>query len=157
MRDAQTPSAQALFYEWAATSTAMLQQTAAVKAILRGSCRPIAYALALPPVSVTESQGMAGYSGTPLAQKLGIKPDSTVVLLDGPAKYRSLLGPAAESVKLIDRAENASFVHLFVTKRAALEKNLRMLRTKLMETGIIWVSWPKKASGVKTDITEDAM
>lgn len=101
---------------------------------------------------------MAGYSGTPLAQKLGIKPDSTVALIDGPANYRKLLGPVARSVKFSERAGNdVTFVHLFVTERSALDKNLRSLRKKLADTGTIWISWPKKASGVQTDITEDVI
>lgn len=101
---------------------------------------------------------MPGYSGTPLAQKLGIKPDSHVGLIDAPPHYRKLLGPAAKSVKFSDRVGNkARFVHLFATERSRLDKNLRQLRTKLSETGTVWVSWPKKASGVQTDITEDVI
>jgi len=101
---------------------------------------------------------MAGYSGTPLAQKLGIKSDSTVTLINAPADYRKLLGPFAKSVKFSERVgKHAPFVHLFATKRAALVKNLRNLRSKLADTGMVWVSWPKKASGVPTDITEDVI
>ena len=101
---------------------------------------------------------MPGYSGTPLPQKLGIKPDSEVGLIDPPANYRKLLGPAVKAVRFSDRVnKGASFVHLFVTERARLDKYLRELRTKLAETGTVWVSWPKKASGVQTDITEDVI
>lgn len=101
---------------------------------------------------------MPGYSGTPLAQKLGIKPDMKVGLINPPPHYRKLIGRAVKSVTFSDRVGNdAPFVHLFATERSMLDKNLRQLRTKLSETGTVWVSWPKKASGVQTDITEDVI
>src|SRR5436309_8522031 len=97
----------------------------------------------------------AGYSGTPLAQKLGIKPGSDVALINAPAHYRKLLGPAARTVKFFDSASKASgFVHLFVTKRSDLERVLRQLRNKVANTAAVWVSWPKKSAGVQTDVTE---
>jgi hypothetical protein len=99
---------------------------------------------------------MAGYSRTPLAQKLGIKPGATVVLINGPPNYRKLLGPAAKFSHFSDKAESqASFVHLFITGRSDLEKKLRLLRKKLSDSGTLWVSWPKKSAGVPTDVTED--
>lgn len=101
---------------------------------------------------------MAGYSGTPLAQKLGIKPGATVVLINEPRNYRKLLGPAAKFSHFSDKAESeASFVHLFVTERSELEKKLRQLRKKLSDTGTLWVSWPKKSAGLPTDVTEDVI
>ncbi|HEY4282907.1 MAG TPA: DUF3052 domain-containing protein [Chthoniobacterales bacterium] len=101
---------------------------------------------------------MAGYSETPLAQKLGIKPAATVVLLNGPSNYRKLLGTAAKSAKFANSAAGRpEFVHLFVTSRADLAKRLQELRKKLAETGMLWVSWPKKSSGVRTDVTEDVI
>jgi hypothetical protein len=101
---------------------------------------------------------MAGYSGTPLAQKLGFKPGITVVLLNGPSHYRKLLGPPAKSVKFASTsAGGAEFVHLFVIKRSDLAKRLSALRNKLADNGILWVSWPKKSSGVQTDVTEDVI
>ena len=99
---------------------------------------------------------MPGYSGTPLPQKLGIKPESTVTVIDEPANYRKLLGSAAKSVDFTNRAtKGADFVHLFVKERSKLDNNLRQLRTKVADTAIVWVSWPKKTSGVQTDVTED--
>jgi len=101
---------------------------------------------------------MAGYSGTPLAQKLGIKPDSTVVLIGAPANYRKLLGAPARSVTFTARANaNSSFIHLFVRKRRELEGKLAQLRRKIADTGTLWVSWPKKSAGLETDVTEDVV
>jgi hypothetical protein len=107
---------------------------------------------------MTDFGPMPGYSGRPLVQKLGIKSDSTVTLIDGPANYRKLLGITAKSVEFSDRVVNgADFVHLFATERTKLDQHLRQLRMKLADAGMVWVSWPKKASGVQTDITEDVI
>ncbi|MEY2564492.1 MAG: hypothetical protein QOH88_2685 [Verrucomicrobiota bacterium] len=101
---------------------------------------------------------MAGYSGTPLAQKLGIKPEQKVVTIGAPAGYRKLLAPLPKAVSFATEvAAAAPFVHLFVTKRQSLEKELKRLRKLIADTGILWVSWPKKSSGVTTDITEDVI
>jgi hypothetical protein len=101
---------------------------------------------------------MAGYSGTPLAQKLGIKPGTTVAAIEAPPNYRKLLGAAGRSATICDRASSqALFVHFFVTSRAKLEKNLWQLRNKLADSGTLWVSWPKKSSGAETDVTEDVI
>ena len=101
---------------------------------------------------------MAGYSGTPLAQKLGIKAGHKVVTIGAPAGYSKLLAPLPEAVSFPREATaGASFVHLFVSERKALEKELRRLRKLIADTGILWVSWPKKSSGVATDITEDTV
>lgn len=101
---------------------------------------------------------MPGYSGTPLAQKLGIKPGSTIVLLNAPANYRKLLGGAADSLTFAGRASaGMSFVHLFSQKRSELETKLVQLRRNLAEAGVIWVSWPKKTARVETDVTEDVV
>ena len=101
---------------------------------------------------------MAGYSGTPLAQKLGIKPSMTVTVINEPANYRQLLGEGADGVEFSDRTTtDSNFVHLFTTRRSELEKQLSRLRTKLPDACTIWVSWPKKSAGVPTDITEDVI
>jgi hypothetical protein len=99
---------------------------------------------------------MAGYSGTPLAQKLGIKPAMTVTVINEPADYRQLLGEGADGVEFSDRTRTDSgFIHLFTTRRGELQKQLSRLRKKIPDTGTIWVSWPKRASAVTTDVTED--
>jgi hypothetical protein len=101
---------------------------------------------------------MAGYSGTPLPQKLGIKPGTIVVLIDAPADYRKLLGQIPSGVNFATRpVGNTKFVHLFVKERRALAEHLRQLRQKIAEDAAVWVSWPKKSSGVPTDITEDVI
>jgi hypothetical protein len=99
---------------------------------------------------------MAGYSKTPLAQKLGIKAGTKVAALNAPAGYRTLLAPLPAGVSFVDKTTaGAGFVHLFVTERRVLEKELKRLRGVLDDAGVLWVSWPKKASGVASDITED--
>jgi hypothetical protein len=101
---------------------------------------------------------MSGCSGTPLAQKLGITQEMAVVLIRAPANYRKLLGRIASSVEFSDKIKNASnFVHIFTKSRGELEKRLAILREKVADTGIVWVSWPKKSSGVRTDVTEDVV
>ena len=101
---------------------------------------------------------MSGYSGTPLPQKLGIKSGLTVVTLNAPANYRRLLGTIPESATFSERLKQGScFVHLFVKKRSELAMRLPLLREKIAETGTVWVSWPKRSSGVPTDVTEDVV
>ena len=101
---------------------------------------------------------MAGYSKTPLAQKLGIKAGTKVAALNAPAGYRKLLAPLPAGVSFVDKATaGAGFIHLFVTEGRILEKELKRLRGIIDEAGVVWVSWPKKSSGVSTDITEDVI
>ncbi len=101
---------------------------------------------------------MAGYSGTPLAQKLGIKPESSVIVVNEPSNYRKLLGKGAKDVNFSGRTRDGSdFVHFFTTRRSELQKQLKKLRGKIADTGIVWVSWPKKSAGVPTDVTEDVI
>lgn len=101
---------------------------------------------------------MAGYSGTPLAQKLGIKPAQKIATIGASPGYRKLLAPLPKGVSFTtDIAAGAPFVHLFTAKRQTLEKELKRLRPLLADTGVLWVSWPKKSAGVATDITEDVI
>ena len=101
---------------------------------------------------------MAGYSGTPLAQKLGIKAGEKVLTLNAPANYGKLLAPLPEGVSFARKATpGAGFVHLFISNRKTLEKELSRLRKLIADTGVLWVSWPKKSSGVATDVTEDVI
>ena len=101
---------------------------------------------------------MAGYSKTPLAQKLGIKAGTKVVALGAPADYHKWLAPLPAGVSFTNQANaEPDFVHLFVTERRILEKELKRLRELLADTGVLWVSWPKKSSRVATDITEDVI
>jgi len=101
---------------------------------------------------------MAGYSSGALAQKLGIKPATTVVVINEPANYRKLLGEGADGVEFSDRiVSDSSFVHFFTTRRSELEKQLTRLRKNFPDTGTFWGSWPKKSAGVSTDVTEDVI
>jgi hypothetical protein len=101
---------------------------------------------------------MAGYSGTPLTQKLGIKPNTSVILINAPKNYRKLLGKLPDGVEFSDRVRaGCDFVHFFTARRRELEKQLGRLRAKLVDAGTLWVSWPKKSAGVPTDITEDVI
>lgn len=101
---------------------------------------------------------MAGYSQTPLPQKLGIKPGLTVVTINAPTNYRRLLGAIPQGVTFSDRLKpDSDLVHVFIRKRGQLEKRLSILRQKMADTGIVWVSWPKKSSGVATDVTENVV
>jgi hypothetical protein len=99
---------------------------------------------------------MAGYSGTPLPRKLGLKPPLTLVAIDAPREYLSWLGELPAGIRVASRlGKPLQAAHLFVTKRSVLEKKLAALRKALEQDGFVWVSWPKKASKVQTDIGED--
>lgn len=100
----------------------------------------------------------AGYSGTPLAKKLGIRPGMTAAIIHPPAVYAQLLPGLASDVTLTDASTaGVDFIHIFVHEREALTEQLRFLRTRIVSNGMIWVSWPKKASRVQTDLTEDVV
>lgn len=100
---------------------------------------------------------MAGYSGTPLVQKLGIKEASAVFTINAPADYRNILAPMPAGVRFVKRPADAAVIHLFTAKRAELEKKLTGLRSKIQPDAAVWVSWPKRASKVPTDITENTI
>lgn len=91
-------------------------------------------------------------------QKLGIRAGERVAAINAPEHYEQLLEGLPDDVSIETRvAANARFVHLFVTERADLEERLSSLRTKVDDAGVLWVSWPKKSSGVATDVTEDTI
>ena len=101
---------------------------------------------------------MAGYSGTPLATKLGIKSGCRVFLSNAPKNYAALVAPLPDGVQMAARiSASTDLVHLFITDRRELERTLRRVLTKSRSDAPIWVSWPKKSSGVPTDITEDTI
>jgi hypothetical protein len=110
-------------------------------------------------VSVISDTAMnAGYSPTPLAKKLGIAAGSRVCPLFAPADYRELVSPWPEGASLVARADaGADVVHLFVRERAVLAREAARLRKSLRDDAVLWVSWPKKAAKVATDITEDGI
>lgn len=100
----------------------------------------------------------AGYSGTPLFKKLGIQAPMSLVVLDAPPEYEALVGALPDGVQRGRVAgRNTDMVHVFATRRTALAQRLGQLRRKLGDESAVWVSWPKKASKVDTDITEDTI
>lgn len=101
---------------------------------------------------------MAGYSGTPLATKLGIKDGMRVAALNAPDGYVSWLKGLPASARIESTLSKGSgAVHLFARRRRELARALARLRTAIDPAGFVWVSWPKKSSGVATDITEDVI
>lgn len=100
----------------------------------------------------------AGYSGTPLARKLGIAAGDEVFLVGAPKDYRELVKPLPDGVRFAARmGKETDVVHVFATDRAKLEKAIAAARAKLKPDGVLWASWPKKSSKVGTDITEDTI
>jgi hypothetical protein len=101
----------------------------------------------------------AGYSGTPLVKKLGLKGPMSLALFGAPDEYASWLGKLPPDVHLVSAPKSGGVraAHVFASKRSALDGWLRKLRTQLEPAGFVWVSWPKKASKVPTDITEDVI
>ena len=100
----------------------------------------------------------AGYSGTPLAKKLGIVAGSHVATRHAPADYGDLLEPLPDGVVFDAKvAATTDVVHVFADRRSVLAKELGSLRKSIRSNGSVWVSWPKKASKVPTDITEDTI
>ncbi len=101
---------------------------------------------------------MAGYSGTPLARKLGIKETFHILPVAAPDGYRRLLGPLPPLVRFVTRLDRTTnLVHLFTSKKSDLTTALSEYRKKLDPTATVWVSWPKKSSKKLTDITEDVV
>lgn len=87
-------------------------------------------------------------------RKLGIQPAERIAAINAPAHYAQLLEGLPDGVSVSSRvAPKPRFVHLFVNKRADLAKRIGMLRGKLVDAGVLWVSWPKKSSGVPTEDT----
>ncbi len=100
----------------------------------------------------------AGYSGTPLAQKLGLKPGMRCWFHDMPDSVRAEIDPESLSVEeQLTASDGLQCAHLFVTEREKLERQLHALRPLIAPNGFVWVSWPKKAAKVETDVTEDVI
>ncbi len=103
-------------------------------------------------------QSTAGYSGTPLAKKLGITESSRVFLANPPEDYEYLVEPLPAGVVFETQAgQSVDIAHIFVTKKEDLVKRLAVLRQTLRPNATVWVSWPKKAAKVPTTITEDTI
>jgi hypothetical protein len=98
---------------------------------------------------------MAGYSGKPLVQKLGIQPGFCIFIEGAPAAYADIVGKLPAAVTVATRLKAPlDMVHLFATEAAGLAGKLRGCRDAIQPDGMIWVSWPKKSSGIATDLTD---
>lgn len=95
----------------------------------------------------------AGYSKTPLAKKLGIKEHSTIKLVNEPETYFNLFADFPDDVKIVtDSKTKKDLIHYFTKSASRLQNNIGQLKNEIRENGMIWISWPKKASKVETDL-----
>jgi hypothetical protein len=101
---------------------------------------------------------LTGYSGTSLLKKLGIKEGARVALVNAPQDFPEELGRLPEGAQVVRASRKPlDFILIFVKTRAELIKKLAALRSKLSQNGMLWVAWPKKSSGVETDLSFDAV
>ena len=101
---------------------------------------------------------MIGYSGTPLPKKLGIKTGFRLYVKNSPANYEELISPMPEDVQLMRRlSRELDMIHFFTKSQTELTANIEKFMARIKQDGMIWVSWPKKASKVPTDVTEDVI
>src|SRR5262245_15291317 len=99
---------------------------------------------------------MAGYSGTPLTKKLGIKENHRLALVNAPKNFLAELGPLPATTRVVTRlAKPLDLVLLFVESEKSLVQQFPRLAKKLASSGMIWIAWPKKSSGVATDLSFD--
>jgi hypothetical protein len=119
---------------------------------IRGAIRR---AIANPPEKPVVPGTMDGYAGTPLPRKLGIKAGTTLALLGAPAGFEKTLGKLPDDVAIKRQARgSADVILLFVRSRADLAKRFPAARRTLVQGGRLWITWPKKASGVVSDLTQ---
>jgi hypothetical protein len=97
-----------------------------------------------------------GYSSTPLAKKLGIKQGFQILLINEPDGYMDLFTDFPEAVDIAKEYQgDKDLIHYFTTEAKLLLRDIQNLKKEIKQNGIIWISWPKKSSGVPTDLTED--
>jgi len=100
----------------------------------------------------------AGYSGTPLVKKLGLRGGMTVQVINAPAPYERIVDGLPPDLRFVARTTaGTQFVHLFASESARLQRALSALREKLPADAVVWVSWPKKASGIVSDVDENTL
>lgn len=100
---------------------------------------------------------MAGYSGTPLVKKLGVKAGARVLLAGAPTGFRETLAPLPEAIRWVRAGSPYDLAVAFVKRRAGLAELLAAAPDTLDADGALWIAWPKKASGVATELTEDVI
>ena len=101
---------------------------------------------------------MPGYSGTPLFKKLGIKQNYRLFVKNAPEEYMGLIAPVPEGVCVLKKVgRDLNIIHLFTKSRGEMTKLLPDYIQRIKQDGMIWLSWPKKASKVPTDVTEDVI
>jgi hypothetical protein len=101
---------------------------------------------------------MSGYSGTPLVRKFGLRPAARMFVRAPPENYTQLLAPLPAGVRRVRRIDGRTdLIHLFVTRTTALRRELTVARRAMRADAVIWVSWPKKAAGVDSDINENGV
>jgi len=101
---------------------------------------------------------VAGYSGTPLPKKLGIVAGSKIALLDAPSGFLDVLGPLPDGVKVRRTVRGkCDVIVAFLTERHVFEKRISTLELLVFPAGGLWIAWPKRASGITTDMTEDVV
>jgi CheY-like chemotaxis protein len=109
------------------------------------------------PAKPATPNAMAGYSGTPLPKKLGIKPSSTVAILGAPDGFEAKLDPLPEGARVQRQTRTSDRVLFFVDSLLTLQRRFGAASRTVREGGGLWIIWPKKVSGVKTDVTETAV
>jgi hypothetical protein len=98
---------------------------------------------------------MAGVSGKPLTQKLGLKPGFCIFVDGAPSDYRGIVGELPDGAKIVTQAKAPlDMVHLFARQAKGLASKLSCYRDVIAPDGMVWVSWPKKSSGVATDLSD---
>jgi hypothetical protein len=101
---------------------------------------------------------MAGYSGTPLLKKLGLKPGHRMYTYCAPDNYFDMLSPLPDNVVVLPRLQgHAHFLHFFVGNAADFKVQLKKGMEHMVSDGMVWISWPKKATGIKTDLDENVI
>lgn len=99
-----------------------------------------------------------GYSGTPLPQKLGIKPGMSMAALNAPANLEAILGELPDGISITRRlGGHRDLVLIFITRQVDLAARIPALTSAIAPNGMIWVAWPKRASKIETDMTEDVI
>ncbi|MFO0728239.1 MAG: DUF3052 domain-containing protein [Myxococcota bacterium] len=101
---------------------------------------------------------MAGYSATPLAKKLGVREDALLLIEGAPPGFEALLAPLPAGVEVVTKAPRTREIDVaiaFLSAATKLDPTITRIRARLAQNGGLWIAWPKKASKVQTDVTED--